>query len=168
MLFLKACYQDVGGFIHGFNLYEDWLLKIRLTKFFGSNGWVHSGVVGTIYNKKNPGLSNRTKIQLLWQQIKVVSLNNFLISNNLKNYSYIAKNFLTLLRDQPLPNFLNYLELLINNMQTPIILKNFCDSKKNKLLNFNIENENKRLSDKEIIIYLEKYFSPISIDLFNQ
>ena len=69
LLFRKTCYKSVGGFIHGFNLYEDWLLKIRLTKFCGSQGWVHSGKIGTIYNKKNPGLSNKSKTQLLWQQI---------------------------------------------------------------------------------------------------
>ena len=168
LLFRKTCYKNVGVFIHGFDLYEDCLLKISLTKFCGSKGWVHSGKLGTIYNKKNPGLSNKSKTQLLWQQIKVICLNNHIISRNIKNYSHVSINFLNLAKNLPLPNFKNYLELLINDIQSPLILKSFLDPKLNSLLDSSIKNEKKTLSDEELFVYLEKYFSPISIELFNQ
>ena len=77
-------------------------------------------------------------------------------------------NFLNLSKNLPLPNFKNYLELLINDIQSPLILKNFLDPKQNSLLDFSIKNEKERLSDQELLVYLEKYFSPISIELFNQ
>ena len=57
---------------------------------------------------------------------------------------------------------------MINDIQSPLILKNFLDPKLNSLLDFSIKNEKKRLSDKELVVFLEKYFSPISIELFDQ
>ena len=59
-------------------------------------------------------------------------------------------------------------QLLINDIQSPLILKTFLDPKLNSLLDFSIKNENKTLSDEELFVYLEKYFSPISIEKFNQ
>jgi len=52
MLTGKDIYEQTGGFLHGFNLYEDWLLKQKLSEFDGINGLVHSGAVGTYYSGK--------------------------------------------------------------------------------------------------------------------
>ncbi len=82
MLIEKQLYISVGGFMKGFNLFEDWMLKQKLTCANGSSGWVHSGVVGTLYDRKNPGLSNKTSIQLLYAQLKVLAINCDLISKN--------------------------------------------------------------------------------------
>ena len=75
---------------------------------------------------------------------------------------------MNLAKNLPLPNFKNYLELLVNDIESPLILKKFLDPKLNSLLDFSIKNEKKILSDEELFVYLEKYFSPISIELLNQ
>ena len=96
MLIEKQLYISAGGFMKGFNLFEDWMLKQKLSCADGPNGWVHSGVIGTLYDRKNPGLSNKTSIQLIYAQLKVLAINRDLIIENGLDWRPIFRNLLKL------------------------------------------------------------------------
>ena len=75
LTFSRNIYDKTGGFEPSFNLFEDWMLKQRLAVFSGETSWAHSGVIGTNYDRRNPGLSNKNKIQLCYAQLLVLSKN---------------------------------------------------------------------------------------------
>ena len=82
LTFSRKIYDKAGGFEPSFNLYEDWMLKQRMAVLSGEKSWAHSGVIGTTYDRRNPGLSNKHAIQLCYAQLLVL----------VKNISYF-KNF---------------------------------------------------------------------------
>ena len=61
MLVPLSLYLQSGGFDHDLNIYEDWSLKMRLMNLAGNSGWIYSGSVGTIYDRRSPGLSGKNK-----------------------------------------------------------------------------------------------------------
>lgn len=112
MLIEKQLYIAVGGFMKGFNLFEDWMLKQKLTCADGSSGWVHSGVVGTLYDRRNPGLSKNSSIQLLYAQLKVLAINRDLIIQNELDWGAIFIKLLQLDHNSDLINFREIISIL--------------------------------------------------------
>ena len=90
-MFDKDLYISVGGFMKGFDLYEDWMLKQKLTVADGTSGWVHGGVIGTCYNRTNPGLSNKSNVKLFAAQLKVLAINSDDGKNGLNWYLIFSK-----------------------------------------------------------------------------
>jgi glycosyltransferase involved in cell wall biosynthesis len=83
MLFHKADYIRVGGFDLDISRYEDWSFKVKLANLISDNGelWLYSGCVGTIYDRRNPGLSNLSDVEHIKHQI--IALMN--VRHNLEN-----------------------------------------------------------------------------------
>lgn len=81
MTFLKALYEEAGGFDLDINLYEDWALKQRLMKVAGDSGWAHSGGIGTIYDRRTLGLSGKHPIVLSYAQLLVLGRNASYLEN---------------------------------------------------------------------------------------
>ena len=81
LTFSRNIYNKSGGFEPSFNLFEDWMLKQRLAVFAGEQSWAHSGVVGTTYDRRNPGLSNKTPTQLMYAQLLVLAKNIDLLAD---------------------------------------------------------------------------------------
>lgn len=75
LTFSKRIYDKTGGFEESFNLFEDWMLKQKLAFSAGNHSWAHSGVHGTIYDRRNPGLSNKSPLQLIYAQLLVIGKN---------------------------------------------------------------------------------------------
>jgi glycosyltransferase involved in cell wall biosynthesis len=122
MLIKKSIYEKTGGFLHGFNLFEDWMLKQKLAQFDGIHGWVHSGVVGTYYDRTNPGLSNRTQLQLLFAQLKVLAINVKIVQKYPENL-YDALKVLSLLdKKKQCVNFHDFISLMENDLS----MSEFC------------------------------------------
>lgn len=81
MMFPKKLYLETGGFDHRMHIYEDWAFKMKLLLVAGDFNWLHSGTIGTIYDRRNPGLSNRSAIMHAYGQLVALSKNvDFLIN----------------------------------------------------------------------------------------
>ena len=117
MMIDKDLYISVGGFLKGFNLFEDWMLKQKLTTADGSTGWVHSGVVGTNYDRTNPGLSNKTNIQLLFAQLKVLAINSDMLCGLKINWEAVFIQLLRLDSNYSLIEFRQVVENLHNDAE---------------------------------------------------
>jgi glycosyltransferase involved in cell wall biosynthesis len=129
MLIEKDLYISVGGFLNGFNLFEDWMLKQKLTVAAGSNGWVHSGIIGTHYDRRNPGLSNKTSMQLLYAQLKVLAINKELLTKNAIDWEPVFLNLLNLDASLSLSEFRKVTLSLKNDSQ----FSNYVDLKMSEL-----------------------------------
>ena len=115
MMFDKDLYISVGGFMKGFDLYEDWMLKQKLTVADGTSGWVHSGVIGTCYNRTNPGLSNKSNVKLFYAQLKVLAINSDLIAKNGLSWYLIFSKMKSLYLNTGLDEFEKVVLLLKNS-----------------------------------------------------
>ena len=82
MMFSKSLYIKSEGFDQGLNLYEDWALKMRLMGHASEEGWRYTGSPGTIYDRRNPGLSNKSNVRLAYGQLLAISRNIKLIANS--------------------------------------------------------------------------------------
>lgn len=81
MMFSKSLYLKSEGFDQGLNLYEDWALKMRLMGQSSEGGWRYTGSPGTIYDRRNPGLSNKSNVRLAYGQLLAISRNIKLLAN---------------------------------------------------------------------------------------
>jgi glycosyltransferase involved in cell wall biosynthesis len=75
MMFSKALYLKAEGFDHGVSIYEDWALKQRLIAAADENGWLHSGAIGTIYDRRAPGLSGKPPIYHAFGELIILGRN---------------------------------------------------------------------------------------------
>ena len=75
MLFSKELFLNAGGFETEINLYEDWAFKMRLMLTAPDGGWVHSGGKGTIYDRRQPGLSGKEPLEHAYAQLLVLARN---------------------------------------------------------------------------------------------
>ena len=76
MLFAKELYLKTGGFDLDLNMYEDWALKMRLcSQLDEASRWLHSGIVGTIYDRRQPGLSGQSVLREVYYQLLVLAMN---------------------------------------------------------------------------------------------
>ena len=85
MLVPVNLYLQSGGFDHDLNIYEDWSLKMRLMNLAGNAGWIYSGSVGTIYDRRSPGLSGRNRTYHSYGQLIAIkkSMDHFGDNSNL-------------------------------------------------------------------------------------
>lgn len=90
LMFSQNIYNKTGGFEASINLFEDWMLKQRLAVLAGDNSWAHSGVVGTTYDRRNPGLSNKTPTLLMYAQLLVLSKNINLFADYNIDFKLVA------------------------------------------------------------------------------
>ncbi|MTW21252.1 glycosyltransferase [Allochromatium palmeri] len=75
LLIPKKLYERVGGFDPYFDLYEDWALKMRLASTSREGQWCYSAYVGSIYDRRSPGLSNKPKLVLGYGQLLAIARN---------------------------------------------------------------------------------------------
>jgi glycosyltransferase involved in cell wall biosynthesis len=75
MLFPKKLFEEAQGFDVGMSIYEDWAFKMRLMLVTEDNGWIHSGVIGTVYDRRQPGLSAKPEIFHGYGQLMAISRN---------------------------------------------------------------------------------------------
>ncbi len=61
MMFPKSLFTIAEGFDVALNMYEDWAFKMRLM-LAAKGGWIWSGGIGTVYDRRNPGLSGKEPI----------------------------------------------------------------------------------------------------------
>lgn len=73
MLFSKTLFEKSGGFNLDMSIYEDWAFKMRLAAV--SNKWRHSSVIGTIYDRREPGLSGKDDIYHAYGQLLSIAAN---------------------------------------------------------------------------------------------
>jgi|GEM_PF-458103 len=69
LLFSKQLYLESGGFDCDLDIYEDWALKLRMFANAGDFGVAHSRTLGTIYDRRSPGLSSKPKIHHAYGQL---------------------------------------------------------------------------------------------------
>ena len=115
MLISTSLYEKIGGFIPDLNIYEDWNLKQRLAFHSKNKGWAHSGIVGTNYNRKNPGLSKRTPLQHCATQLVSLSLNLDILSALEPSSQYILDTALMKLKSYDSRDDLSFIWRLIND-----------------------------------------------------
>lgn len=75
MMFPKKLFEKSMGFDLEIDLYEDWAFKMRLISVAGDGNWKHSGGIGTVYDRREPGLSNRSPIFHAYGQLLVIARN---------------------------------------------------------------------------------------------
>tara|TARA_R110001583_G_scaffold158168_1_gene310092 strand:- start:2177 stop:5929 length:3753 start_codon:yes stop_codon:yes gene_type:complete len=82
MMFPRSLFERADGFDTDMPIYEDWSLKMRMMSLSDDNSWVHSGAIGTIYDRRSPGLSNRPAVFHAYGQLLALCRNiNFLTEN---------------------------------------------------------------------------------------
>jgi len=81
MMFSKTLFEKTEGFDVGMDIYEDWSLKMRLVNISNNSGWIHSGGVGTVYDRRNPGLSGKSPIDHAYGQLLVLARNADMLQN---------------------------------------------------------------------------------------
>ena len=75
MMFPKSLFLKAEGFDHGMTAYEDWALKCRLMVCSLDKSWKATGLIGTVYDRKNPGLSNLEPIGHVSNQLTALARN---------------------------------------------------------------------------------------------
>lgn len=75
MMFSKELFIKAEGFDVFMNIYEDWAFKMRLAVSSSDNGWIHSGGIGTIYDRRDPGLSGVDEIEHAFWQLLALARN---------------------------------------------------------------------------------------------
>jgi glycosyltransferase involved in cell wall biosynthesis len=82
MTFKKSLFIRAAGFDVDMEIYEDWALKMRLiASMQESERWSHSGELGTIYDRRNLGLSGREPIVLAYGQLLALARNCELLTS---------------------------------------------------------------------------------------
>ena len=82
MMFPKIIFEKSGGFDHQLKAYEDWALKMRMVSVSKDFSWVATNCIGTIYDRKTPGLSNLENIDHVVNQVLVLARNIDCFSSN--------------------------------------------------------------------------------------
>jgi glycosyltransferase involved in cell wall biosynthesis len=83
MMFSKRLFLKAKGFDQDMEIYEDWAFKMRLIGALDEGEqWIHSGVIGTVYDRRNPGLSGKKAIFHAYGQLLALARNASLLSNN--------------------------------------------------------------------------------------
>lgn len=75
MMFPKSLYLKADGFDHAMKAYEDWALKCRMMALSNDNSWVSTGLIGTVYDRRYPGLSNLDPIVHVSNQLLALARN---------------------------------------------------------------------------------------------
>jgi hypothetical protein len=88
-LVAKEDYIAVGGFNPSLGLYEDWDLKIRLSR---RCTWVFSGVVGTAYRDNPQGLSKSPKRQHI-TAMRRIFMSHYPNGNSVVRAAWLARFF---------------------------------------------------------------------------
>lgn len=91
MLFKKELYIESGGFNLDLSKYEDWLIKLKISTFLNNHHWLYSGVEGTIYDRRSPGLSKMSSIEEVKSQL--IALISYSI--DLPEYAEMVKSGIT-------------------------------------------------------------------------
>lgn len=87
MLYKKTLYLNSDGFDLDINMYEDWALKMRMSAKLGSQHcWLHSGIIGTVYDRRSPGLSAKKVIFHTYCQVLVLAINRHLWEKDLLSF----------------------------------------------------------------------------------
>lgn len=82
MMFRKSLFIKAMGFDMNMEIYEDWALKMRLIAFMEEGEyWSHSGTIGTIYDRRNLGLSGRSPVVLAYGQLLALARNCDYLNN---------------------------------------------------------------------------------------
>ncbi len=84
MMFPKVLFEKAEGFDHQLKAYEDWAFKMRLVAVSKDFSWVGTSCIGTIYDRKTPGLSNLENIDHVINQVLVLARNIDSFSANKK------------------------------------------------------------------------------------
>lgn len=79
MMFPRCLFDKAAGFDVGMDMYEDWAFKMRLMSVSIDAGWVHSGGVGTVYDRRSPGLSGKPSIFHAQGQLRAIARNSSLL-----------------------------------------------------------------------------------------
>jgi glycosyltransferase involved in cell wall biosynthesis len=82
MMFPKILFEKSEGFDHQLKAYEDWALKMRMVSVSKDFSWSATGCIGTIYDRKTPGLSNLNNIEHVMNQVLVLARNIDSFSTN--------------------------------------------------------------------------------------
>ncbi len=85
LLFRKSVFERAEGLDVRMSIYEDWALKMRMLVAAGPGGWVHSGIIGTIYDRRNAGLSNREQIIHAHGRLLVLARNRHLFPHHVNS-----------------------------------------------------------------------------------
>jgi len=75
MMFTKELFLKAGGFDVSLSIYEDWSLKMRLINASDNNSWIHSGGIGTVYDRRDPGLSGDNPTRHAYAQLLALARN---------------------------------------------------------------------------------------------
>lgn len=109
MMFSKALFEKAEGFDVGLDIYEDWSFKMRLINISKNLGWVHSGGKGTLYNRRNPGLSGEKPINHAYGQLLALSRNSDMLQNYPKALIAGLKNCSNHLNGNIKDRFINFI-----------------------------------------------------------
>ena len=120
LMIRKDVYLGSGGFSATINLFEDWHHKQRLAWHSREKSWVHSGCVGTFYNRREPGLSKRSTTRLLIAQLRVLAMNYDIIEHLVSTNNKVKVHHL--LQINPEIHFPYLHRLSDNNFQTKDLL----------------------------------------------
>jgi len=99
MMFPKTLFEKANGFDHKMTAYEDWALKCRLMALSPTASWMATGLIGTIYDRRDPGLSNLSPIEHCYTQLIALARNIEYIRNDHLALSKAIKKLSTLLKD---------------------------------------------------------------------
>jgi glycosyltransferase involved in cell wall biosynthesis len=91
LLVSRKVHQDIGGYAHKLEAWEDWDYSLRLAALPGC--WAHSGVEGHVHRGHPGGLSDKGPSQHSLDRIRVIRSNNELIRGHLGTAFY-ADSFL--------------------------------------------------------------------------
>lgn len=108
MMFPKSLFELVGGFDHQLKAYEDWALKMRMVSTSQDFSWMSTGCIGTIYDRKSPGLSNLSNVEHVISQLLVVARNIEIFSSNRKLLSETLFNLSNQLNDKTKERFVSF------------------------------------------------------------
>lgn len=81
MMLRKSVFELAEGFDVRMSIYEDWSLKMRLLNAAGDGGWCHSGVIGTLYDRRRNGLSGKDQVFHAHGRLLALSRNAHLFIN---------------------------------------------------------------------------------------
>ncbi|RDH91983.1 MAG: hypothetical protein DIZ77_09665 [endosymbiont of Seepiophila jonesi] len=113
MLFPKELFIKANGFDVGMSIYEDWAFKMRLMTTASDCGWLHSGGKGTIYDRRQPGLSGKKPIEHAYGQLLALARN----AEMLKEYPNALESGLSTVAKQLEGNMLKRMEAYITSIK---------------------------------------------------
>jgi glycosyltransferase involved in cell wall biosynthesis len=125
MMFPKILFEKSGGFDHQLKAYEDWALKMRMVCSSKDFSWVSTNCIGTIYDRKTPGLSNLANIEHVINQVLVLARNIDNFASNKELLSKALLNLCSLLNSGIKTRFKKYAEELIYSDFEEVLKPNF-------------------------------------------